>query len=73
MKPTEYSEKILQLAGWPVRLTSYRLGDNYYCKADNVDPGACLTRTEGATKEEAEEKAKNRAEKYLSKTRRFSI
>ena len=73
MKPTEYSEKILQLAGWPVRLTSYRLGDNYYCKADNVDPGACLTRTEAATKEEAEEKAKNRAEKYFSQTRRFSI
>ena len=73
MKPTEYLEKILQLAGWPVRLTSYRLGDNYYCKADNVDPGACLTRTEAATKEEAKEKAMNRAEKYLSQTRRFSI
>ena len=73
MKPTEYSEKLLRLAGWPVRLTSYRLGDNYYCKADNVDPGACLTRTDGATKEEAEENAKNRAEEYLSKTRRYSI
>ena len=73
MKPTEYSENLLRLAGWPVRLTSYRLGDNYYCKADNVDPGACLTRTDGATKEEAEENAKNRAEEYLSKTRRYSI
>ena len=73
MKPTEYSEKLLRLAGWPVRLTSYRLGDNYYCKADNVDPGACLTRTEGATQEEAEENAKNRAEEYLSQTRRYSI
>ncbi len=73
MKPTEYSEKLLRLAGWPVRLTSYRLGDNYYCKADNVDPGACLTRTDGATKEEAEENAKNRAEEYLSQTRRYSI
>ena len=73
MKPTEYSEKLLRLAGWPVRLTSYRLGDNYYCKADNVDLGACLTRTEGATKEEAEENAKNRAEEYLSQTRRYSI
>jgi hypothetical protein len=73
MKPTGYSEKILEAAGWKVRLTSYGLGDKYYCKADNVEPGACIVRTEGATREEAEQKALSKAEEYLSRTRRFTV
>jgi rhodanese-related sulfurtransferase len=68
MKPTEYSERILELAGWKVRLTSYRLGDKCYCKADNVEPGACITRTQGLTKEEAEHKAISQLSPSLPKT-----
>ncbi len=71
VKPTEYSERTTELAGWKVRFTSYRLGDRYYCKADNVEPGACIARTQGATKEEAEHEAIAKAEKFLSQTRRF--
>jgi hydroxyacylglutathione hydrolase len=71
VKPTEYSEKITELAGWKVRLTSYRLGNQYYCKADNIEPGACIARSQGATKEEAEREAIAKSEKYLSQTRRF--
>jgi glyoxylase-like metal-dependent hydrolase (beta-lactamase superfamily II)/rhodanese-related sulfurtransferase len=72
MKPTNYSEKILEAAGWKVRLTSYGLADKYYCKADNVEPGACIARAEGATQEEAEQKALSKAQEYLSRTRRFA-
>jgi hypothetical protein len=72
MKPTEFSEKMMELSGWPVRITSYRLGDRYYCKADNVEPGACITRSQGATSYEAEQEAIRRAQDCLSKTRRFS-
>jgi hypothetical protein len=71
MKPTDYSERIVEAAGWKVRLTSYGLGGKYFCKADNVEPGACIARTEGATKEEAEEKALSKASESLSRTRRF--
>ena len=71
MKPTEYSERSLELAGWKVRLTSYRLGDKYYCKADNVEPGACITRSQGPTKEEAEREAIAKSENFLAQTRRF--
>jgi hydroxyacylglutathione hydrolase len=71
VKPTEYSEKITELAGWKVRLTSYRLGNQYYCKADNIEPGACIARSQGATKEEAEREAIAKSEKFLSQTRRF--
>jgi hydroxyacylglutathione hydrolase len=72
MKPTDYSERILEASGWKVRLTSYALGGKYYCKADTVEPGACIASTEGATKEEAEEKALSKAQDYLSRTRRFA-
>jgi hypothetical protein len=70
MKAEDYSTRTLELEGWPVRLTSYRLGETYHCTADNVDPGAWLARTEGATREEAENKALDRAKTLLGRTRR---
>ena len=72
MEPSEHSERTLELAGWPVRLTTYKLGDTYHCTADNVSPGARIARTEGTTKEEAEQKAIELAEKRLSRTRKMS-
>lgn len=57
MRAEEYTTKILELAGWQVRLTSYKLGDSYHCTSDNVDPGAWLARATGATREEAERRA----------------
>ena len=73
MKPTDYSERMLDVGGWTVRLTSYALGGKYYCKADNVDPGACLTRAEGSSKAEAEHTARVQAEKYLANVRRVVV
>jgi len=72
VKPTDFSERLLEVAGWKLRLTSYELGGKYFCKADNVEPGACIARTEGATQEECEQKALEKAQEYLSRTRRFS-
>jgi hypothetical protein len=53
-----------------VNLTSYKLGQEWHCKADNVSPGAWLARTTGATREETEQKALDRARQLLSRTRR---
>jgi hypothetical protein len=36
MKVEEYQERKVEVAGWPVNLTSYRVGDVFHCKADNV-------------------------------------
>ena len=57
MTPTDYSERIVEHEGWQIRLTTYKLGDTWQSKADNVSPGAWLARMSGATKEEAEEAA----------------
>lgn len=72
MKPENYSERMFQLDDWQVRLTSYGLEGKYYCKVDNVEPGACIARAQGATKEEAEQGALARAQEYLSRTRRLT-
>jgi hypothetical protein len=73
MKAEEYQERKLTLAGWEVNLTSYRVGAEWHCKADNVSPGAGLCRASGATREEAEEKALHRAEELLERTRRHAV
>jgi len=72
MKPEEHSTRTLEVEGWQVRLTSYKLGDVYHCTADNVDPGAWIARTQGATREEAEQKALDRARQLLGRTKRHS-
>ena len=69
MKVEEYQERRLEVEGWPVNLTSYRLGDVFHAKADNVSPGAALARTTGVTREEAEKKALERAGQLLARTR----
>ena len=70
MKVEDFSERRLEIDGWPVNLTSYRIGETFHCRADNVSPGAGLARTTGATREEAEEKAIVRAKELLARTKR---
>jgi hypothetical protein len=73
MNAEEFQERRLELAGWPVNVASYRLGEVWHSKADNVSPGAGLCRTTGATRQEAEEKAIRRAEELLSRTKRHEV
>jgi hypothetical protein len=73
MQAEEFQERKLELAGWPVNLTSYRLGEEWHAKADNVSPGAALCRTTGVTREEAEQKAIERATELLARTRRRTV
>jgi hypothetical protein len=73
MKVEDFAERRIEIDGWPVNLTSYRIGDTFHCRADNVSPGAGLARTTGATREEAEEKAIARAKDLLGRTRRHEV
>lgn len=73
MKVEEHSERTVDIAGWPVHLTSYRIGEMFYCTADNVSPGATLARTSGATREEVESAAIERATGKLAATKRHAV
>jgi hypothetical protein len=72
MKPEEYSREQRDLAGWPVTVETYRLADVYHCTIANADPGARIARADGATRAEAEQKATEKAARYLAQTRRFT-
>ena len=70
MKVEEHQTRSLDLEGWPVNLTSYRIGETFHCTVDNVSPGATLVRVSGATREEAERKGIERASEKLAATKR---
>jgi hypothetical protein len=72
MKAEEYKENSFDLVGWPVKMTSYKLGEKYIAKIDNVSPGAQIARAEGKTRDEAESKATEDAQRRLGRTKRRS-
>ena len=73
MKADDYTTRELELAGWKAKLTSYRFGDTWHCSVDNVSPGAVICRTEGKTREDAENTAIEKATKYLAQTRKVGV
>ena len=62
--PTEYSERRIVIDRYPLILTTYCVGGTFYCKAE-YELGTTLTRTNGATRAEAEEKACAKARERL--------
>ncbi len=73
MRPEEHSRRDEQLAGWAVVVETYKLGDVYHCTITNADPGARFARADGATRDEAESKAIEKATRYLQQTRKLEV
>jgi hypothetical protein len=73
MRAEEYQERRLDVGGWPVNISSYRLDLEWHAKADNVSPGAALARTTGDSREDAERQAIARAGELLARTKRHSV
>jgi hypothetical protein len=67
-----YTKRRQPLGDWEIEIETYQAGDVFYCTINNVDPGARFARAEGATREQAERKALEKAEKYIKQTRRFT-
>ena len=57
MKPENYERYKTRIAGFEVEITTYRLGGRYFCRVDNVDPGATIARGNGETLEQARDAA----------------
>jgi len=73
MRVEDHSERTLELSGWPVHLTTWRLGAVWHSRADNVSPGATLSRAHAGTKDEAESQAIDRARELLGRTQRRAV
>jgi ribosomal protein S12 methylthiotransferase accessory factor YcaO len=61
----------MDLAGWPVVVTTYRLEATYYTTVENTDPGAWIVKGKGATRQEAETRALKEAESLLAKVKKM--
>jgi len=57
LKTENFKEELLELNGTPIRVTTYKIGEDYYCHVYNVDPGATIARSTAATREKAVEEA----------------
>jgi hypothetical protein len=69
MKAENYSTRNADLDGWAIVIESYSVGDRFYCTVSSADPGARFARSEGASQEEAERVALEKARRYLAQTR----
>jgi hypothetical protein len=73
MNVENHAERRIEIGGWEVNLRTYQIGDTYYCKADNVSPGANIARSTGVTRDEAEQKAIAKATDRLRATKRRPV
>ncbi len=73
MKAENFSERRVEIDGWPVNVSSYQLGEKWRAKADNVSPGANLARAEADTRETAEQRVLDRARELLGRTKRHEV
>ena len=70
LRAEEHSREETTLGGWPAGITTYRIGETWICKIDNVSPGAVVARARAETREDAINAASERATSRLAATRR---
>ena len=65
--PEEYAEHIEMIAGYPVAITSYRLGAVYYVRAAIAlfGTGGRIAATESTSRAEAEERGREEARRAI--------
>ena len=69
MKVEEHKERTEEIGQWKIHVVSYRVDKEWICTVDNVSPGANISRSTGASREEAEKKALDKAKERLATTR----
>jgi hypothetical protein len=70
MTTENFKEEYRELHGTKVRVTSYKIGDEYYCHVYNADPGATIARATSNSLETAMNHAIEKASARLSGTRK---
>jgi len=65
MKAEAYRTITQEINGFKVNVTSYKIGEQFYCHVTNVDPDATISRAEAVTRGEAEKIAIEKATERL--------
>ena len=60
-----YTTETTELSGVRIRVSSYKIGDRFYCHIENTDPGATIARAEGTLREDAVQLALAKARERL--------
>ena len=66
LKADDFQIDKKEISGWPVSVTSYKIGSKYFCHVDNVEPGTTIVRTEGTTYDETIQEALSIAQQRLT-------
>lgn len=61
----DHKVEITTLKKVPLKITSYRIDDRFYCQVASVDPGATISRAEGTSYEESRLLALQKAQSRL--------
>lgn len=70
MKTEEFREEFREVEGIKVRVTGYKIGEEYYCHIYNADPGATIARACASTHDAAEEEALRKATERIVATKK---
>ncbi len=65
LKVEDHESELTEINGVEVRVTSYQIGERYFCHVTNVDPGETIARGEGDSRDEAKEAALSKANHRL--------
>ncbi len=68
MKAEDFTEEIMELNGTKIKVTTYKIGQEYYCHVYSTDPGATIARSSSSNKETAIDNALQKAKKRISRT-----
>lgn len=60
-----YKEELQNINGVEVKITTYKIGEDFYCHIYNTDPGATIARASGNTRQEALQRALEKARKRI--------
>ena len=65
IKVEGHQSELTEIHGVELRVTSYQIGERYFCHVSNADPGATIARGEGDSRGEAREIALSQATRRL--------
>ncbi len=68
MNTEDYREEFRDVDGTKVCITTYKIGNEFYCHIYNAEPGATIARANGSTAETAVQKALDKAAARIKQT-----
>jgi len=65
MTTEHFHEEYSEVNGTRVRITTYKIGNEFHCHVANADPGATIARTSAASREDAVSEAIKKASERI--------